>query len=765
MDAKVLEAQQWVNQTYGWVGGYDACPEDGKTGWLTMYSLTMALQFELGITALSANFGPATLAALNTRGGVRVTETNSNAVRIVQCGCYCKGYEPGGITGNFTATTRAGVSEMMQDAGIGSLGAAMPPKAVKALLTMDAYVAVGNGTEEIRSIQRWLNGRYWSHRDFYVIPCDGNYSRDIQKAMLLAIQFELGMSDDQATGVFGPGTQAGIRQHTVRLNSTGVWVQLFSAAMVFNSYGSYGSTFTAGLQASVRSFQSFSALPPNGEGDFATWAQLLVSTGDPNRPGTAADCITTVTPARAAALFNAGYRVIGRYLDEHGNALNKKIQPGELATIFAAGLKVFPISQYYGGERDYFTYQQGLADARGAHAAAVGHGFGTNTVIYFAVDYDASQDEIDSNIVPYFRGVAGALSSLGRRFVHGVYGSRNVCAEVTRQTGAIWSFVSGMSTGFSGNMGFSLPANWVLNQVQTRTVGSGAGAIEIDHNVCRPGFDPFVGTTGGGPSSSVTQVVNGITGVHGLARDYAGSAGPLDRLVLEYLRRTDYNSLKWYLFIGYSDADFCSYVNDTAIRVPREYVDPSGITVTSSHFGAACNGHVVKGLPVNGVNQGDFTAWGGDLITFYAEWQRETTQGSTGRQYCLDHLFRDDDSTFTISDLISDADAYNTAVAILNGTDVAAVVRGDLQGGGWQTRFSRFYNGRFGGTNGGAAAAAKNMLMNKDPLMLIARDNLIKNGGGEDPVLPSELSDADLNGFCDGFAEALSARVAEEASR
>jgi hypothetical protein len=41
VDDKVLEAQQWVNATYGGVVGYQRCPEDGNTGWLTMWSLTM----------------------------------------------------------------------------------------------------------------------------------------------------------------------------------------------------------------------------------------------------------------------------------------------------------------------------------------------------------------------------------------------------------------------------------------------------------------------------------------------------------------------------------------------------------------------------------------------------------------------------------------------------------------------------------------------------------------------------------------------------
>jgi peptidoglycan hydrolase-like protein with peptidoglycan-binding domain len=179
-------------------------------------------------------------------------------------------------------------------------------------------------------------------------------------------------------------------------------------------------------------------------------------------------------------------------LDERpsANPLNKRIQPGELDAIFRNGLKVFPISQYSGNEVGYFTWDQGLADGRSAHDAAVGHGFNPATVIYFAVDYDATQAEIDSNVIPYFEGVLAGLAERGGRYDHGVYGSRNVCTQVTLRTQARWSFVAGMSTGYSGNLGVPLPHNWAFNQIQTTTLGSGDAALEVDRDSYRPDTDP-----------------------------------------------------------------------------------------------------------------------------------------------------------------------------------------------------------------------------------------------------------------------------------
>jgi peptidoglycan hydrolase-like protein with peptidoglycan-binding domain len=492
MNVDVLQAQQWVNATYGAVTGYNRCPEDGVVSWSALYSLTRALQHEIGITVLSDNFGPMTLSTLAQRGGVPLTETNQNLVKIVQAACACKGYRADGLTGTFGPETRRAVARLMSDVGLGALGDAVLPKIVKALLNQDSYVLAPVGSPAVRTVQQWFNGRYFARRDFSVLPCDGIASRAVVQATILAVQFELGMTDDQATGVFGPGTRTGLREHSLAVGASGAWVSLFSAAMVLGGSGPFTDTYGEKLACAVREFQNFSALPATGRADFATWAQLLVSTGDADRPGTACDCVATITPARAKALLDAGYQVVGRYLDERDGALDKKIKPGELTTIFNAGLKVLPISQYDGGEAGYFTHDQGLKDASDAHDAAVGHGFKAGTVLYFAVDYDATQDEIDIGIEPYFRGVVAGLAAKGGRYGHGVYGSRNVCAEVSRRTGARWSFVSGMSTGYGGNMGYPLPANWAFNQIQTLTVGSGDGQIEIDKNVQRRGTDPGV---------------------------------------------------------------------------------------------------------------------------------------------------------------------------------------------------------------------------------------------------------------------------------
>lgn len=48
---------------------------------------------------------------------------------------------------------------------------------------------------------------------------------------------------------------------------------------------------------------------------------------------------------------------------------------------------------------------------------------------------------------------------------------------------ATYSFVSDMSTMYTGNLAHRLPGNWSFDQVQTLTVGAGLGQVEIDKNI------------------------------------------------------------------------------------------------------------------------------------------------------------------------------------------------------------------------------------------------------------------------------------------
>lgn len=501
-DEMVRRAQRFVNDVYSSRIGMTV-EEDGLTKWEVMYALTRALQWHLGISPVSNSFGPTTLATLTSKYPKLNFGTMPSAdfCRIIQSALYCKGYDGDGINGAYGPRVQAAVTKLKEDMGVGTVfpGSDLTPKVFKGLLTMDAYVEVGSGSPTVREIQQWLNGRYIGRRDFFVIPCDGHHSRDVAKSVLFAIQYELGMADGTANGVFGPGTQAGLKQHPVSLGDTGIWVWLFSAVMALNKRPvDFTGTFDSSVGAAVREFQSFAKLTVSGTGDFPTWASLLVSYGDQTRTGEACDGVTRITASRAATLKEQGIKYVGRYLTALSTTSlpEKPIQEGELETIAAGGLRCFPIYQTFGRDAASFTYAAGRAAGYAAMNAARDHGFKNGTRIFFAVDFDALDGEVTSHVLPHFKGIVDSVADAGNPYLVGIYGPRNVCSRVAAAGHSTASFVSDMSSGFSGNLGYPLPEDWAYDQIATRTIGTGDGRIEIDVDIAsgrdsgQGSFDP-----------------------------------------------------------------------------------------------------------------------------------------------------------------------------------------------------------------------------------------------------------------------------------
>lgn len=750
MDAAVLAVQQWVNATYAAVTGYNVIAEDGSAGRQTMYALTRALQHELGITALADNFGPATLAAMTAHGPIGPSETNRNLVKIVESGLICKGYASGALTGVFGTAVAGAVAALMTDAGLAArIDGTVTPKVCKALLFTDSYLLASGGSSALRAAQQWLNGRYLNRSAFYVLACDGRRSREFLTALIFAVQYEGGLTDAQANGNFGPLTQAGVKANgLIKNGSSGPWVRLFSAALTHYPAGqSFTGDFDDALTTYTRGFQAFCQLTGNGEGDFPTWASLLISTGDQARPGTAADTIDEVTTARAQALTAAGYRTIGRYLTNvEGSDLDKKIKPGELATMAANGLRLFPIFQTYADSASYFGWAQGYADALAAHDSALGHGIDAGAVIYFAVDYDATDAEVTQRVIPYFLGVESGLRQRGNRYDHGVYGARNVCSRLAAEAFPRWSFVSGITSGWTGNVTYPLPDNWVFDQISTIRVGSGTGGLEIDKCVHRLFTD--VGESGfGSATTPLADYLDWIDRLRELAVAY-GVGDPGER-VLEYLRAGRYDNWRSRQLSGGTDTDFVAYVDASGLARVRVYRDPvAGVDVDVSRFGAAALAALRD--PV----RGDYAGWGGDLIAFYGGW-RFTEPGTAARDYCAAHLAAGTSPTaLDLAGLVADVDAYLAAAALTAGGSLGAYLRAANRG----LRFSLFYRGRFGGDPNAASTAVQAVLTDTADDGLTTYRNLVLRGLAATPV----TVDDQLRQFGRGFADRLAALAETE---
>ena len=326
--------------------------------------------------------------------------------------------------------------ELKTDAGKLNPDAVVTTNFMQALLSMEQFrLIVGtDGDTHIRSFQQEMNRDYEQYVG--IIPCDGLYDRNTNKASILVLQALEGMPVNVANGNFGPGARShcptipysqGEQDYNGSVY-TGTKITQFTSLLNFCLYvNGYGSgDFGAGFSTStVKSFQRLCALPQTGVANLATWMSTLVSTGDPDRKGTACDTRFEITATHLATLIANGYRYVGRYLT--GGDF-KQLRIGELTRIIDGDINVIVLFEE-GYTLSYFTAAQGTKDAAAARAAAEYFQIPNNSFIFFAVDFDALDAEVTSNILPYFESVKKASNGF---FRVGVYGARNICSRVMK---------------------------------------------------------------------------------------------------------------------------------------------------------------------------------------------------------------------------------------------------------------------------------------------------------------------------------------------
>ena len=474
-DAMVLATQKWLNEKYGNDSRFNKVAEDGITGWGIIYGLRRALQIEEKLPSLSNNFGQSTYAKCPT---VKKGDTG-NLVYIVQGGLWCKGYSPGGFNGVYGDGTYAAVQRFKRDAGFDDADGNINKDFMKALLDMSAFKLLSGGKEEIRTIQQQLNKDYY---DFYQIcPCNGLYDRDMNKMLIYALQKEEGIPKASATGTWGPSTIS--KCPTLELGKSSNVVKLVRYALVCNgiSVSTSSKTYDSTLDEKAKEFAKLLKLNKKTNViDYTIIKSLLSSNGDPNRSAKGCDTSTRLTIDQINLIKNSGYTHVGRYLtNTPGGTLDKKLTRTEYKNIVNAGLNLFFIFQEYGNKASKFTLNSGTEHANRALNAALSLGVPKNAVIYFAVDFDATDSEISKNIIPYFTAIRN--SECSSYYNIGVYGTRNVCSRIKKSVGFDFYFVSDASYGFSGNLGYTMPDSWAFDQFKTDiTLSNSTTSVNID---------------------------------------------------------------------------------------------------------------------------------------------------------------------------------------------------------------------------------------------------------------------------------------------
>lgn len=497
-DDRVREVQQWLNDTFPKYFKYDETgveagsfpvKVDGFTGNTTVKALIRAIQICGDLLPPDGVWGNNTAKVYkNVYAGLGEEDTRLNY--ILQGAFYCKGYNPKGFDGIYGAGVTAAIRNFQTDLGITVTGI-MSSDLFKALLSTDPTLADPFKNGRIRNFQQFLNGNYYDKfgQKLGYIPTDGVYERKTNKALIYAVQTAMGTTAD---GSIGNNTYKAFTELN-KGSGEGRKVYLLRGALVCNGYNiELSEEYDDDLAAVVAEFQNFMCLSLDpavtmGSVNRRTWAALLHSKGDPERFANACDCATILDKTKAITLKERSYEYVGRYLTGtvrvNGERISKALTRDEIRTIWDAGLKLFTIYQDGGASEEYFKVAQGFQDAEKAVAASEELGIPYGEIIYFAVDYDFTSEQCRNYVLPYFLGISDYMKQNGNKYRIGVYGSRNICKIVCLYTDAMSSFVADMSTGYSGNLGYTMPDNWAFEQFHEYTIVESGFAFAVDKNM------------------------------------------------------------------------------------------------------------------------------------------------------------------------------------------------------------------------------------------------------------------------------------------
>lgn len=642
MDSRVLQTQKWLNETYGKVSGFPPVIEDGITGHSTFKALIYALQVEIGVSSPDGILGNDTLAKCPTlrESANPNEETPSNLIYILQGSLWCKGISPGGFTGVFGPATANAIYKFQVAAGI-ETDKIVKPYILKGIMNTDAYTF--SATEDIfdtykHNVQKGLN-QYYGDKIGLVAP-SGIWERTCQKNLIKAAQIEWGADVD---GIFGDDTIN--KAPTLSRNTSGYKnsKRILQWALIINGFypGEPDGSFGTNTYNAVNTFQDFVCLSPDGVCGKQTWSSLLSSRGDMNRTATALDTSRILSATVAAAMYNDGYRDIGRYLtNASGGSLNKALTKEELSVIKKAGLNVFPIFQTRGSSAEYFTAHQGIADARTAIEAARSFGFPQSATIYFAVDYDVLIADVEEHIVPYFKNVK---EQVGNLFKIGAYGPRYILTKLSVMELITSSFVADMSSGFTCNIGQKMPENWAYDQFyevegEKSQYPNNTGYDKCIASLRRTATSPEEYTTYteevfpplSSPDLKVFEKLYNYAYAYlqSLSTPYNGFIPTVleaNKIVLAYLRQRNYAGSQWGLIAGAIETGFNTYLEQNHSDELQE-LEPDSIYIVDpfmnknievSHFAATLGALIFYVAIIDTALDkyvDAFAGWAGDLM-------------------------------------------------------------------------------------------------------------------------------------------------------
>jgi hypothetical protein len=172
--------------------------------------------------------------------------------------------------------------------------------------------------------------------------------------------------------------------------------------------------------------------------------------------------LDTASPTNGHAhdLLHLGYQAVGIYL-----------RPDRAPKLMIEGLDSVGVKMFSVWERgeptsaEYFNAAKGTIDAREAIAYAKLIGMPAGSVIFFAIDYDASDEDLRGPLLDYMQNVHRLARDAG--YLVGVYGSGQACEHFIHLGFAHYGWLAG-ATRWKGYLTYKPKA--AIVQGGTRTV-------------------------------------------------------------------------------------------------------------------------------------------------------------------------------------------------------------------------------------------------------------------------------------------------------
>lgn len=658
MDVRVKEVQEWLGETFpsyfyydesgGNSGSYPVKP-DGKTGNTTVKALIMALQIHLGLNPVDGVWGNGTSSKCPT---LSRTTNDLVLVKIAQGGFLCKGYNPGALDGKFGNSTANVVKSFKADLGFPDGSESLNATYFKSLLTTDPTKETISTNSYIRMAQQYLNYHYSSlyQTKLGFIPTSGQYERKTSKALIYALQKEIGTTTD---GALGTNTFAKMPILT-RGSLAAAQVKVLQCALICNKFyvENINGNYDQSVMDKVSEFQEFMCLnlDPNvtlGSVNRRTWGALLWSKGDTERIPNAADTRYQLTAVQAQSLYKDGIQYIGRYLTKVDGGFDKNLTLQEISNITKAGLKIFPLFQENNTKAEHFSYESGYDNGLKGIKAAIELRI-PSSVLYFCVDFDATEEQAETVVKQYFEGINAAKKIMNSSYRIGIYSARNTCDVICKAELAVHSFVSNMSTGYSGNLGFLMPENWSFDQYGTmKYVADDNSTFDLD-KVIASGRDVGVGTIDDSGDDNwslhtlnwdaidaavknaelITSVIPKITNLENIYWECFPKAQPMDCAlsVLYFLWHLKYTDLQFNVTLV-TNPMFESYILEKHASVLTQlepYIKKEGYKILKDssdrlmelhHLAAVISAYLEPPSPI----PAEWYSWAGDLATAFKE--------------------------------------------------------------------------------------------------------------------------------------------------